>query len=179
MTDSRNAEGRAIDAIRRIVRALRTSGGLAERRLGLSAAQIFVLQQLASKPEQSVSELMQRTLTSQSSVSEVVARLVAQGMVTRRRSSDDGRRAVLALTPRGRSALRSAPKSAQGRLIAGLKLLPPTHRGRLAMLLEKWLAAAGIGRTPATMFFEDSLDGKGRASRRAAVKRRTAKSVTG
>lgn len=179
MTDSRNAEARAIDALRRVVRALRTSGGLAERRLGLSAAQVFVLQQLASKPEQSVSELMRRTLTSQSSVSEVVTRLVVQGMVTRRRASDDGRRAALALTPRGRSALRSAPKPAQGRLIAGLKLLAPTHRGQLAMLLEKWLAAAGIARTPATMFFEDSLDGKGRVSRRASARRRTTKSVTG
>jgi DNA-binding MarR family transcriptional regulator len=179
MTDSRNDEARAIDALRRVVRALRTSGGVAERRRGLSPAQIFVLQQLAAKPEQSVSELMQRTLTSQSSVSEVVARLVAQGMVTRRRASDDGRRAVLALTPRGRSVLRSAPRSAQGRLIAGLKLLTPTHRGRLAMLLEKWLAAAGIGRTPATMFFEDSLDGKGSISRRASARRRATKSVTG
>ena len=178
MTDSRNAEARVIDALRRVVRALRTSGGGAERRLGLSTAQVFLLQQLALKPEQSISELMHRTLTSQSSVSEVVARLVAQGMVTSRRASNDGRRAVLALTARGRSALRSAPMSAQGRLIAGLKLLPPAHRGRLAILLEKWLAAAGIARTPATMFFEDSLDGTGGVSRRASAKR-TAKSVTG
>jgi DNA-binding MarR family transcriptional regulator len=178
MTDSRNAEARAIDALRRIVRALRTSGGLSERRLGLSAAQVFVLQQLASKPEQSVSELMRLTLTSQSSVSEVVTRLVAQGMVTRRRASDDGRRAVLALTPRGTAALRSAPESAQGRLIAGLKLLSPAHRGLLATLLEKWLAAAGIAGTPATMFFEDSLDVKRKVSRRASAGRRMRKSVT-
>ena len=106
MTNSQNVEARAVDALRRGVRALRTTGGFAERRMGLSPAQLFVLQELASKPEQSVSELMQRTLTSQSSVSEVVARLVAQRLVSSRRASDDGRRVVLALTPRGRSALR-------------------------------------------------------------------------
>lgn len=178
MTDSRNAEARAINALRRVVRALRIAGGLAERR-GLSGAQVFVLEQLAAKPEQSVSELMRRTMTSQSSVSEVVARLVGQRLVSRRRASDDGRRVVLALTPRGRSVLRSAPGSAQERLIAGFRLMTPMHGERLATLLEEWLAAAGIARTPATMFFEDSLDGKGSIPRRAAARRRTTKSVSG
>ena len=179
MTDSRNAEARAINALRRVVRALRIAGGLAEQRLGLSGAQVFVLEQLAAKPEQSISELMRRTMTSQSSVSEVVARLVGQRMVSRRQSSTDGRRVVLALTPRGRSALRSAPGSAQERLMSGFKQLTPTHGARLATLLEEWLSAAGIARTPATMFLEDSLDGKGSGPRRGSPRRRATRSVTG
>jgi DNA-binding MarR family transcriptional regulator len=160
MTDTTRDEARVIDALRRIVRALRTSGGVAERRAGLSAAQLFVLQQLNAKPEQSVSELMARTLTSQSSVSEVVARLVAQRMVSRRRASDDGRRVVLAITPRGLATLRSAPQSAQARLIDGLRSMKAAQRRQLGTLLGKWLSASGIARVQASMFFEESADGK-------------------
>ena len=160
MTDTTRDEARVIDALRRIVRALRASGSVAERRAGLSAAQLFVLQELNTKPEQSVSELMARTLTSQSSVSEVVARLVAQRMVSRRRASDDGRRVVLALTSRGLATLRSAPQSAQARLIAGLRSMKVVQRRQLATLLDRWLSAAGIARLQASMFFEDSANGK-------------------
>jgi DNA-binding MarR family transcriptional regulator len=165
MTENRTTESRALDALRRIVRALRNVDTEA-RQSGLRGAQLFVLQQLATVPEQSVSELMARTLTSQSSVSEVVARLVARRLVSRRRSSHDGRRVVLALTPRGKALLRSAPRSAQSRLIAGVQQMPPARRQQLATLLEEWLSAAGMGHVPATMLFEDgaSTSERGRAT---------------
>lgn len=154
MTDTGNDESRALDSLRRIVRVLRSAGDRAERSAGVSGAQLFVLQQLASRPEQSVGDMMQSTLTSQSSVSEVVAKLVARRLVSRHRASDDARRVVLALTARGRAAAREAPASPQRRLIGGLRKLSATQRRQLATLLEAWLVAAGIDSIPATMFLE-------------------------
>jgi DNA-binding MarR family transcriptional regulator len=163
-----NEEKRVMDALRRVVRTLRRSGSAAERTVGVSSAQSFVLQQLAAKPEQSVTELMARTLTSQSSVSEVVERLVAQRLISRRRAHDDARRVVLDLTTKGQLAARSTPSSAQGRLISGLRQMSSRERRRLAALLERWLAESGMERVAATMFLEDgSVRRTGTAGRRA------------
>src|SRR5688572_30259953 len=45
-----------LEALRRIIRTLRVSAGEAERRTGVSTAQLFVLQQLAQAPAASLNE---------------------------------------------------------------------------------------------------------------------------
>lgn len=172
MAEDVHVEVRVLTALRRVVRALRSSGGVAPRRAGVSGAQLFVLQQLAATPEQSVSELMAATLTTQSSVSEVVDRLVARGLVSRRQASTDARRVVLAATSRGVAAVKSSPTSVQSALVLGLQAMPSTRRRQLARLLEEWLTAAGIDRSPATMFLEDA--GPGRAGKPGAKRLRRA-----
>ena len=72
-----------------------------------------MLQQLAAAPAKSVNELADRTYTHQSSVSVVVRRLVEQGLVARRRASDDGRRRELSLTAAGRRLVARAPMPAK------------------------------------------------------------------
>ncbi|MGE0704706.1 MAG: MarR family winged helix-turn-helix transcriptional regulator, partial [Vicinamibacterales bacterium] len=106
-----------LDSIRRIVQALRESSRLAERRVGLTSAQLFVLQKLAESPASSVNGLAARTHTHQSSVSVVVARLVEQGLVRRAPSAVDGRSVELTLSSRGRRTAADAPDLAQARLI--------------------------------------------------------------
>src|SRR5262245_81630 len=91
-----------LDAIRQIVQALRESSRWSERHVGLSGAQLFVLQALAEAPGISLNELAARTHTHQSSVSVVVTRLVDAGLVRRGRSGLDARSVTLSLSPRGR-----------------------------------------------------------------------------
>lgn len=146
----------ALDALRRIVQGLRLYGTRAERTTGLSGAQLFVLQQLAEAPAQSLNELAARTHTHQSSVSTVVTRLVARRLVTRRRAPEDGRRIVLELTAAGHSLLARAPETAQGRLIAVLEALPEADRQSLLDGLAALVSALGMDREPATLFFEPS-----------------------
>ena len=59
----------ALDAFRRIIQALRQASRETERRVGLSAAQLFALQQLANHAGASVNDLAASTFTHQSSVS--------------------------------------------------------------------------------------------------------------
>ena len=97
-----------LDAMRRIVQALRESSRWAERHVGLSGAQLFVLQTLAETPGLSVNELAERTHTHQSSVSVVVSRLAAR-LVERgtRPKSAPGRAPTVA---GGRGRLARAPR---------------------------------------------------------------------
>ena len=154
-----------MDALRRIVRALRVFTHASERQFGLSAAQLFVLRQLAASPGQSLSELAQRARTSPSSVSEVAAALVRHGLVARRASSVDRRRAEFRLTPQGRGVLADAPTTVQERLLAGFERLAPERRRALRDGLDAWIAEAGLAGVPATMFFE-------RPSRSSRARRR-------
>ena len=62
----------AMNAVRSIVRALRMNTREIESKIGMSLAQLFVLQVLADRPARSLNELAERTATHQSSVSVVV-----------------------------------------------------------------------------------------------------------
>src|SRR5689334_4760067 len=87
-----------LDSIRRIVQALRMYDKAAEKHVGLSGAQLFVLEKLHGGKALSLNELAQRTLTHQSSVSVVVQRLVERGLVVSCVSREDARRIELSLT---------------------------------------------------------------------------------
>jgi DNA-binding MarR family transcriptional regulator len=143
-----------MDALRRLVRALHVSTHALERELGLSAAQLFVLRQLAVTPRASLGEIAARARTSQGSASDVVTVLVRRGLVARDRARDDRRRAELTLTPQGRAILARAPVTVQEQLIAGYERLDAAEQRALVDGLEAWLAASGLDGIPSTMFFE-------------------------
>lgn len=164
-----------LDSIRRIVRLLRLSSREAEREVGLTGAQLFVLQKLAEAGVLSVNELAERTHTHQSSVSVVAQSLVDKRLVSRSKAADDGRRLELTLTPAARTLLRKAPGAAQDRLIDALKKLPAATRGQLAKSLAKLVDGAGLRDEDAPMIFEDGLStGKGTSKRRAGGASRAA-----
>ena len=145
---------RAMDSLRRVVHALRVSTRTSEHEFGLSAAQLFVLRQLSGAPGQSLRDLALRTRTTQSSISEVVARLVQRGFVAREASKQDRRRAVLSLTAAGQAVLGTAPETIQERLLHGFEQLDETSRRALADNLESWLTSSGLGSVEPTLYFE-------------------------
>jgi DNA-binding MarR family transcriptional regulator len=152
---------RSMDAVRAVVRALRINTRAIELEIGISLAQLFVLQQVAQRPATSLNDLAERTATHQSSVSVVVRRLVDRGLVTRRADAADKRRVQIEVTPEGRKVLVGAPETIQVRLMAALHQLSPTDRKQLAQLLSKWLDAAGINYTSPPMMGETDDDGNG------------------
>ena len=136
---------RVVDAIRSIIQTLRISGRAVEHELGISSAQLYVLQALAERPDQSINELAYNTFTHQSSVSMVVSRLVANDLVRRNQSRGDARRVSISLTPAGRAVVRKAPHTAQTRLIAGLQTF---SRSELRVLGDCLEAVAELASEP-------------------------------
>jgi DNA-binding MarR family transcriptional regulator len=155
----------AMDALRRLVHGLRASSHVAERDVGVSGAQLFVLRELAEEPGISVRRLSERTLTDPSSVSVVVSRLVAEGLVTARRDEADARRSVLALTRRGQKLLGRGPEPYQARLIAALRAMAPTKLRRLRVALSEIVELVEPARGAAPLFFEEAPE-KAKRSRR-------------
>lgn len=151
MTDTQ----RILDAVRKLVRLLRLADRAAQRDVGLSGAQLFVLQELGRTPALSLNDLADRTSTDQSSVSVVVTRLVEAGLVARARDTRDARRLVLTLTRPGRNLLQKAPPVAQQQLIEALEHLPVSERRRFAETFEWLLNELGAEQGIAPMLFEE------------------------
>jgi DNA-binding MarR family transcriptional regulator len=149
---------RAMDALRRIVHALHSANSRAEAAYRVSAAQLFVLRQIGAHPGITMSGIAERTRSAQSSVSEVVSRLVAQRLVDRAPSSRDGRRVELRLTAAGQDVARSARETIQERLVDAYERLEPRECATLATLMERWLDKAGLGAAPARFFFSGDGD---------------------
>jgi DNA-binding MarR family transcriptional regulator len=143
-TDDTNAIPRSMNAVRSIVRALRINTRAIELKMGISLAQLFVLQQLAERSASSLNDLAERTATHQSSVSVVVRRLVERGFVSRTSSTADKRRIEIELTPDGRRLLEGAPTTIQTQMMAAMQRMHANDRELLADLLERWLKEAKI-----------------------------------
>jgi DNA-binding MarR family transcriptional regulator len=150
---------RVANALRALVRVLRLSDRAVERALGISGAQLFVLEQLEELRVASVNELAERTSTDQSSVSTVVSRLAEHGFVTRRPAWYDRRRLEVSITQRGRDLLAAAPETAQARIVAALQRSSSKERAGLAHALAILVRRMGLANTPVPM---DSEDGEPR-----------------
>jgi DNA-binding MarR family transcriptional regulator len=148
---------RALNAVRRLVRGLRSAAEAVERELSVSAAQLFVLRELDQVPDQSVKDLAAVTMTTHSTVSQVVGQLITKGLVTRTPDASDGRRAALRVTRPGAALVKRSPKVIQADLIEGFAALRSTERRGLANGLEKWLAASGFSNVPSRMLFDKPL----------------------
>jgi DNA-binding MarR family transcriptional regulator len=144
-----------LDAIRRIVRALRVSSKAVERELGLSSAQLYVLKKLQDEKGVSINELAALTLTHQSSVSVVVSKLFERNLVQRVKSTEDERRLEISITTKGLALVRRAPESIQDCLIKSIETLPCVARESLAQSLKFIVENAGISDGPAPLFFEE------------------------
>lgn len=148
----------AMDSLRRIVRALRVSAQRTQQAAGVSAAQLFVLRQLAERPAESLSELGERTMTDRSSVADVVERLAERGLVRRSTSTADRRRIAIEITAAGRRALAGAPEPPTALLMQGLERLDERALASLADGLERLVQSMGLASEPAPMLFEDRRD---------------------
>jgi DNA-binding MarR family transcriptional regulator len=145
-----------LDDLRRIVRVLRTGATALEARHGVTAAQLFALQAVGRHPGTSLRDLAVLTHTDQSSVSTLVQRLEARGLVRRRRSSVDARRVELEPSPKGRALLARAPDAPQERVVTAISKLDGATRQNLARGLDGLVRAMGAEKELATLFFEGS-----------------------
>jgi DNA-binding MarR family transcriptional regulator len=74
---------------------------------------------LWEKDEVTVNEISRKVILNTNTTTPLLKRLEAQGLVTRRRSGDDERKVIIALTPKGKK-LQSRAADIPGKLSEGL-----------------------------------------------------------
>lgn len=154
MVTATGADVRAMNALRRLVSALRTSGATGSREKGMSVAQLFALRIIARQPRLSMRELADHTLTTPSAVSEVVSRLVVRGLVRREPDPLDQRRVLVSVTAQGELLSDGLEETIPERLVGALESMAPSARRSLATSLEQWVRQAGLDDVVPAMFGE-------------------------
>lgn len=113
------------------------------REHGLGEGDFDVLAALrrAGEPfERAPGELAEHTMVTTGAMTKRVDRLVAAGLVTRRRSTTDGRARVVGLTPAGLGLIDRAVEAHVANEQRLLAVLSPADRERLEEILTGWLA---------------------------------------
>lgn len=143
-----------MNSLRQIVHALEIGSRAAQKSVGLSGAQLLVLQILEAGGIMSINELAQKSHTHQSSVSAVVSRLVQAGLIKRVPAAEDARRLELSVTAAGSKTLQAGFITPQHRLMASLREISPRRVRELRLLLKELVDLSGMDSVTPPMFFE-------------------------
>lgn len=87
--------------------------------LGITYPQYLVLMVLWETDSIAVSEITQRLILNTNTVTPILKRMEAQGVITRRRSDEDERKVIVTLTSKGKE-LQARAASIPDKLVAGL-----------------------------------------------------------
>jgi DNA-binding MarR family transcriptional regulator len=171
----------ALRSLRAIVASLGQSARSVESRTGLTNGQLFLLRELAVTDAMTVTALAEHARARQNTVSTMLVRLVDAGLVRKARTSTDGRRAMVSLTPAGRRAIRRAPTPPTTTLLAALHRLTDADARALSKGLSALANALGVPLSEAPLLFENRSPPAGSLSTptpsRSRVKRAGAQSV--
>ncbi|ARC89399.1 MarR family winged helix-turn-helix transcriptional regulator [Rhodovulum sp. MB263] len=124
-------------ALRRILRATELYGRELARAAGLTAVQIRVLQIVAETGQSTPKTIATRMGVSQATMTTLIDRLVAKGLVDRRRSETDRRQMIIAITGLGRESIDRAPDPLHDRYVIAFERLPDWEQAMLVAALER------------------------------------------
>jgi DNA-binding MarR family transcriptional regulator len=124
-------------ALRQVIRATDLHSRHLMKTTGLTAPQLLVLRELDGAGELSVSALARRISLSQGTVTSILDRLQARGLVDRERSPTDRRRVLLRLTPAAQAALARAPLPLQEQFVRRFEGLQPWEQHMILAALQR------------------------------------------
>lgn len=96
-------------SLRRIIHSIDLYSHRLVRRFGLTSPQLLILKQVQRHGEISVNRLAQSISLQQTTVTDILNRLEAKGLITRARDSVDKRRVYIRITPECSRLLEDAP----------------------------------------------------------------------
>lgn len=129
-------EERILRLLRRISRAVDVHSRQLSVQQGLTGPQLVCLRELRGE-RLTPSDLAKKVSVSQATVTGILDRLEARGLVQRERNPDDKRRVFVWLTERGREAVSVAPQPLQARFARRLGGVPFDEQKRIEQALER------------------------------------------
>lgn len=138
-----NYEDGILRSLRRITRAIDLYSRQLAASCGLTGPQLVCLRHIERVGPLTPSRLAREVALSQATVTGIVDRLEAQGLVTRERSRDDRRRVTVGVTAKGRELLGRAPSALHDRFLEELKTLPEERQHAIHATLELVVSMMG------------------------------------
>lgn len=124
-----------LTSLRKITRAIDLYSHRIARQYKLTGPQVVCLRQLERDGTSSPGELARAVSLSQATITGILDRLEARGLVRRERSTADRRRVILELTDKGVELAANAPSPLQERFARNLAALPEENQAVIATVL--------------------------------------------
>lgn len=133
----KNRSESALVALRRILRATELNARQLASQTGLTTSQLVVLQIVAREGKALPSTVARRVRLTQATVTSLVDKLVAAGLVSRRRDTEDRRRNWIEMTETGWDSLRQSPDLLQDRFAKNFADLDDWQQAMIIAALEQ------------------------------------------
>ena len=144
MTASARPASRVIlGSLSRLSQILRDQSREIQARVGLSAAGLFVLEQLQSLSPVSIEALADHCMAGSKDMARIVKGLEEKGLAQRRPAGKSGRLHEVWISAEGKLKLRQCPDSIQSRIMAAVESLGGSRRESLASGFASLLDVAG------------------------------------
>ncbi|EDQ06241.1 Multidrug resistance operon repressor [Sulfitobacter indolifex] len=131
-------------ALRRILRATELYARDLAQAAGVTPAQLRVLQIVGEKKDPTAKALATQMGVSQATVTALVDKLVARGLVSRLTSAQDRRQTNITLTNQGEDVLEEAPDALQQRYVRAFADLADWEQAQLVSSLERVAAMLNV-----------------------------------
>ena len=131
-------------ALRRILRATELYARDLAQAAGVTPAQLRVLQIVGEKKDPTAKTLATQMGVSQATVTALVDKLVARGLVSRLTSAQDRRQTNITLTNQGKDVLEEAPDALQQRYVRAFADLADWEQAQLVSSLERVAAMLNV-----------------------------------
>jgi DNA-binding MarR family transcriptional regulator len=127
----------ALVALRRIIRATDLQSKKLARETGLTLPQFMILQSLKDKDDATIGSIAQDINLTQATVTTIIDRMQARGIVTRHRNTADLRKVNVRMTDAGRDLLERGPATLQDRFGERFAALPDWERHGIVAALQR------------------------------------------
>ena len=146
------------DNLRRVVQVVQGYSKRAERVAGLTGPQLWAIKVLSESAPIMVSDLARRMYLHPSTVIGILDRLETRGLARRTRSTEDRRVVTVALTRKGKDAVKKVPVVAQGLLLTGLEDLSDADLRLISKGIELLVGILGARRMPPQLMFSEEMN---------------------
>ena len=138
-------------ALRRIIRAIDLRSKQLSREVGLTGPQLLVLQNIGAQPNIMVRQIADNINLSPATVTSILDRLEARGLVNRVRSTEDKRKVAISLTDSGQASLEAAPLPFQEHFTNRFRQLEEWEQSQMVATMQRiasMMDAADIDASP-------------------------------
>ncbi|MEE2524962.1 MarR family transcriptional regulator [Hyphobacterium sp. HN65] len=132
-----NIQDDILVALRRITRAIDLHSRKVLKASGLTSPQLVVLQALKKNGDLYPSSIARIASLSQATITSILDRLQAQGLITRQRCTEDRRQILVSLTVQAHERLRDAPELLQAGFLREFDKLESWEQLQLLASLQR------------------------------------------
>ncbi|MBY9067490.1 MarR family transcriptional regulator [Hyphomonas sp. WL0036] len=140
-----DASEQALISLRRILKAVESHARTLARDTSLTPSQLVVLKELAARGSVQPSDLARAAGLKQATISILLDKLQARGLILRSRGDADRRTVLVQITPEGRKMLSEAPDLLQAEFGARFAHLPEWEQAYINAALTRLVALLGAG----------------------------------